>query len=44
MVEQFLRQYMAIIAEKKEIEIKELEKMFDDELKKVVSDAKKGLI
>lgn len=32
------------IAEKKEIEIKELEKMFDDELKKVVSDAKKGLI
>jgi len=32
------------IAEKKEEEIKELEKMFDDELKKIVTDAKKGLI
>jgi hypothetical protein len=32
------------IAEKKDAEVKELEKMFDDELKKVVSDARKGLI
>ena len=32
------------IAEKKDSEVKELEKMFDDELKKVVSDARKGLI